>query len=77
MPIYLTEYFASNEIGRVCKWCGPKIEAVDLKEAEKKAEGLKVTVVGEWKGDIEWEGADDFCERIQKEADEVWLKNQK
>jgi len=75
MPIYLTEYFASNEVGRVCRWAGPKIEAENFEEAEKKAIELKVTVLGEWQGDIELDDADDFCDRMQKAADEAWLKD--
>lgn len=77
MPIYLTEYFASNEVGRACKWCGPNIEAKDLEDAKRQAEKLKVTVLGEWQGDVEWDGADEFCDRMQKKADEAWLKDQK
>ena len=76
MPIYLTEYFTSNEVGRVHKMCGPKIEAENFEEAEKKAIELKVTVLGKWQGDVEWEGADDFCDKWQKDADEAWLKDQ-
>ena len=79
MPIYLTEQLASNEVGRVCKWAGPKIKAADLKEAEKKAEELNVSVIdGQeivgWTGDTEWEGADNFCGQMSKAVDAAWLK---
>ena len=76
MSFYLTEYFASNKVGRVCKWCGPKIEAENFKEAKEKAIKLKVTVLGKWSGDVEWEGADAFCDAASKSADEAWLKDQ-
>ncbi len=76
MKIYLTEHFVSNGVGRICKMAGQNIEAKSLEDAEKKALELKVTVVGEWRGDVEWDDADDFCDRWQKSSDEAWLKDQ-
>lgn len=76
LSLYLTEHFVSNEVGRVCKMAGPKIEAESFEDAEKQGEVLGLTVLGRWEGDVEWSGADDFCDRVQRQRDEDWLKDQ-
>lgn len=76
MKIFLTEHFVSNEVGRVCKMCGPRIKAENLEEAEIQAEKLGITVVGEFVSEEDWPEGGDFCDRVQKERDEAWLKDQ-
>lgn len=75
MKKFLTEYWASNEVGRLCKM-GGELWAKDLAEAEERAAVLGQEVLGEWLGDVEWEGADDFCDEAQRQLDEAWLKGQ-
>ncbi len=49
MRLFLTEYY----IGDI-KYCGNKIEAINLKDARNKAEFLGVSVIGEWIKDIDF-----------------------
>ena len=72
MPIFLTEYFASNEHGRVCKMDGGNIEAESFEEANAIAETLGVTVVGKWVCDIEAPELNGWIDSIQKQRDEEW-----
>lgn len=74
MKVYLTETLVLNEIGRPRKWCGPRIEAENWKEAEKQAEELGVTLVGEFASEEDWDDMPDgFAEGISEAADRDWL----
>lgn len=74
MTIYCTEYTVSNEVGRVCKMCG-EIEADSLEEAEEIGEKIGHTVLGELLEEIDAPEFGDFCDRVQKQRDEDWLRN--
>jgi len=74
MNKYLTEYWVSNEVGRVCKMAG-EIMAESLEDAERRVPEGHV-VLGKWSGDVEWEGADGFCDKIQAQRDKDWLEDQ-
>lgn len=71
---YATDYYALNEVGRLCKM-GGVIEAGTREEADKIAERLGHTIVGE---NLTEENLSDemnaFCERAMKQRDEEWLK---
>ena len=71
--IFVTDYYALNEVGRVCKM-GGKIVAINREEADRIAEETGHTILGEWQGDVEWPEADDFCDRVQAERDREWLE---
>lgn len=76
MPIYVTDYYVLNEVGRLCKM-GGKIEAATLAEAEKIAADTGHTILGEWQGDVDWPEGDDFCDDIVRQRDADWLKGQR
>ena len=73
MKTFCTEYWVSNEVGRVCRM-GGMIEAETLEEAEAKAEVLGHVVVGEFTGE-EDAGlkVDANIESTQQERDGEWL----
>jgi len=74
---YLTEYLVLNEVGRPVKWCGPRIDAETLEQAEQKAEemGMGLTVLGEFMGEVEWEDMPDGLAGAMREtADQEWLE---
>lgn len=75
MKTWLTEYWVSNEVGRVCKM-GGEVEAETEEEAKAKAEALGHTFLGELTGEVDASDMGDFCDRVQKERDEAWLKDQ-
>jgi len=74
---YLTEYLVLNEVGRPVGWCGPRIEAETLEQAEQKAEemNLGLTVLGEFRGEEDWDDMPDGLAGAMREAaDEEWLE---
>ena len=73
MKTWCTEYFASNEVGRVCKMAG-QIEAETEEEAKAKAKDLGHTFLGLLVGKEDAPEMGDYIDRIQKERDEEWLK---
>ena len=74
MKVYLTETLKLNVVGRPCKWAGPRIEAENMAEAEKKAEELGVTLLGEFMGEVDWDDMPDgFAERLSEADDRDWL----
>jgi hypothetical protein len=72
MPIYCTEYLALNDVGRPCRM-GGEIEAQDWGDAEKKAEVLGHTLLGELVGEVPAPELEGFCDEVQKQKDEAWL----
>ena len=74
MPIYCTEYIVSNEVGRVHKMCG-EIEADSLEEAERIGRELGHTVLGELLEEMEAPEMAGFCDRVQAERDEAWVRS--
>lgn len=76
MKTWLTEYYASNEVGRVCKM-GGDVKAETEEEAKAKAKALGHTFLGELVGEEEVSPEmNDYIERVQKERDDAWLKSE-
>ncbi len=73
MPIYLTEYLASNEAGRACRM-GGEIEADSWAEAESVAVDQGHDVVGLLVEEIEAPEMHEFCEKIQAQRDADWRR---
>ncbi len=71
--IFVTDHYALNEAGRLCKM-GGRIEADSLEKAQATAEALGHTVLGELVGEEEWAEGGDFCDSVQAERDREWLK---
>ena len=72
MKTFITDYWALNEVGRLCHM-GGEIEAETLEDAKRIAKTIGHVVLGELMGEEEWEGGGDFCDRIMRERDEEWL----
>ncbi len=75
MTVWLTDYWALNEVGRLCKM-GGKIQAETVAEAEKIATETGHVILDKWQGDVDWDGADDSCDAIQRQRDADWLNGQ-
>ncbi len=75
MKTWLTEYFASNKVGRVCKM-GGEVYAETKEEAMAKAEALGHTFLGLLVGEEDASDMGDFCDRVQEERDAAWLEGQ-
>ena len=75
MKTWCTEYWASNEVGRVHKMCG-EIEAETKEEAESLALQLGHDLLGELVGEVDASDMNDFCDGVTKGRDEEWLKGQ-
>lgn len=75
MTIYCTEYIVSNKVGRIHKMCG-EIEADSLEEAEEIGKKIGHTVLGELLEEIEAPEMGGFCDQVQKQRDEDWLRSQ-
>lgn len=71
--IFVTDYYALNEVGRLCK-VGGKIAARSREEAERTAEALGHTVVGELVGEKEWPEGGELCDVIQWQRDREWFE---
>ena len=76
MPTYLTEYFASNEVGRICKM-GGDIQAETMEEAMKICEEIGQTYVGELVGEVDASDMAGLCDSIQEQRDRDWLESVK
>ena len=74
MKTFVTDYYALNEVGRLCKLSG-RIEAETIEEAERIGAETGHTVLGELTGEEEWDDGG-FCDRVQKARDEDWLRGQ-
>ena len=74
--IYITDYWALNEVGRVCKMAG-HFEANSRPEADKIAERTGHTIIFEAS---EFDEIDDgmgsCCDEVQWQRDEDWLEGQ-
>ena len=75
MKKFATEYFASNEVGRVCKMCG-EVEAATALEARVIAEAKGHTFLGEIVYEVEAPEMAERCDAVQKQRDEDWLQGQ-
>lgn len=73
--IFVTDYYASNEVGRVCKM-GGQIEAETRAEADEIAERTGHTIIGVLVDEVDADGLGDFCDAVQKQRDEDWLRGQ-
>lgn len=75
MAIYLTEYLALNEVGRLCKMAG-QIEGATEMEARTTAEALGQTFLGKLVEEIEAPEMGNFCDEVQTQRDKDWLEGQ-
>lgn len=75
MKTFVTDYWALNEVGRLCKM-GGQIKAETLEEAKATAEAMGHVVLGELVGEEEWPEGGNFCDAVQRQRDADWLKGQ-
>lgn len=75
MKKFATEYVVSNEVGRVHKMCG-EVEAASALEARMIAAAKGHTFLGEIVEEIEAPEMADYCDQVQKQRDEDWLRGQ-
>lgn len=71
--IFVTDYYALNKVGRLCKM-GGKIAARSREEAEKVAAETGQVILGEPVQEIDAPEMGDFCDRVQAERDREWLE---
>jgi len=72
MKTYLTEYYVSNEIGRVHKMCGD-IQAHTKEEAIEICKKIGHAFVGELIMEIDAPEMAGLCDAIQEQRDKEWL----
>lgn len=73
--IYVTDYYALNKIGRLCKM-GGQIEAKSRAEADKIAKRTGHTIIGILEDEVDAEDMGAYCDEVQRQRDEDWLKGQ-
>ena len=75
MKKFATEYIVSNKVGRVHKMCG-EVEAGSALEARIIAAAKGHTFLGEIVEEVEAGDMGSYCDEVQRQRDEDWLRGQ-